>query len=89
MGDVLDVLDFVEGEVEGGKVDEVVQAADVRDEVVVEVEVVKGGGNTGDTLYVLDQVLAEADAGYLLEALETESRDRLDSGVGADDLVGV
>lgn len=59
------------------------------DEVVVEIEVVEGRGDTGDAFYVLDQVLAEADAGYLLEALETESRDRLDSGVGADDFVGV
>jgi hypothetical protein len=63
VGDVFDVFDLVEGEVEGGEVDEVVEAADVGDEVVVEVEIAEGGGEIGETFDVLDQVLAQADAG--------------------------
>jgi len=39
VADVFDVLDLIEAEVQGCQVDEVVEATDVRDEVVVEIKV--------------------------------------------------
>jgi len=41
----------------------------VRDEVVVEVEVLEGRGDAGEAVDVLDAVLPEAYAGYVVEAL--------------------
>lgn len=89
MGDVLDVLDLVEGEVKRRQIGEVLEAtADVGDEVVVEVEFLEGGGYAGEAFDVLDEVLAEADADDFLEAREAEGGDRLNTGVGANDLIG-
>ena len=56
---------------------------------VIEVEVAEGGGEVRQPFDVLDQVLPQADAGYLFEALEAEGGDRLDSGMCANDLVSV
>lgn len=85
---MLDVFDFVEAEVEASEVGQSLEAADVGDEVVVEVEIFEGRGDGFETFDVLDQVLSQADAGDLLKALEAQGGDRLDSRMRADDLVG-
>lgn len=59
----------------------------MRDEVVVEVEVLECRRQAGEALDVLDTVLTEAETRYLLESFEAESRDGADAGVGNDDLV--
>ena len=51
---MFDVFDLVEGEIKGCQVDQVVEAADVGDEVVVEVEVLEGLGDAGEAFDVLD-----------------------------------
>jgi hypothetical protein len=89
MGDVFDVFDFVEGEVEAGEVDQVVEPADVRDEVVVEVELLEGGRERGEAFDFLDEVLAQADARYFGEAIEAQGRYGADARVRADDLFRV
>lgn len=89
MVDVLDVADLVEAEVEGGKVREVVEAADAGDEVVVEVEVRERRGEAVEALNGLDGVLAEAEAGDVLEAVEAEGGDGGDAGLGDYYLVRV
>lgn len=61
VGQALYVFDLVEGEVEGGKFSEGVEAFDVRDEVVVEVDFCEGGGGgvgDGDGFYA---VLTQAE----------------------------
>lgn len=79
---VLDVADLVVREVqaaEGGKGPEV---SDVRDEVVVELELGEGRcEGVGQAVDGLDQVLAEAETGEFGEAFETEGGDGGDAGV--------
>lgn len=58
MLDVLDVLDLVEAEVQTRQVARVLEAFDVRDEVVVEVELGQGLGD----------VRGQCDARYLVLA---------------------
>ena len=86
---MLDVADLVETEVEGGEVREVIEAANARDEVVVEVEVREGRGEAGEALDGLDGVLAEAEAGDLLKTVEAEGGDGGDPGLGDYDLVRI
>jgi hypothetical protein len=87
--DVLDVPNLVEAEVERGEAREVFEAANALDEVVVQVEVGEGRCKAREALDFLDGVLAEADAGNLLEALEVEGGDRGDASLGDYDLVRV
>ena len=87
--DVLDVLDLVEAQVEAGQVDERVESADVRDQVVVEVQVLERVCYAFEPFNVLDQVLAQADACYSLEAFKAQGRDGLDARVCADNFVGI
>lgn len=56
MADTLDVLDLVEAQVEADELDEAVQALDVLEEVVVEVNVLQGGAPR----------IREVDAGDLI-----------------------
>lgn len=67
MGEALDVFYLVEGEVEGDEVCEGVEALDVRDEVVVEVDFSEGRGHGDGNVDCFDFVLAEAEAlsGYV------------------------
>jgi hypothetical protein len=62
MREALDVFYLVEGQVEGDEVCEGVEALDVRDEVVVEVDFGEGGGEDGGDVDCFDFVLAEAEA---------------------------
>lgn len=62
MGEALDVLDLIEGEVEGGEFGESVESLDVCDEVVVEVDFGEGGGGVGGDVDSFYAVLAEAQA---------------------------
>lgn len=81
--------DLVEGQVERGEARQVLEVADARDEVVVEVQVGERRGERGQPIDRLDGVLAEADARDLLEAVEAERGDGADAGLGEEDLVRV
>jgi len=89
VGDLFNVFDFVEGEVEAREVGEVFEAADVRDQVVVEVEVGERCGEHGQAFDFRDAVLAQAEAGYGVEAGEVEGGDRGDAGVDCVDFSAV
>jgi hypothetical protein len=62
MVQTLDVLDLIEAEVEGGKFRKAFEAFDVRDEVVVEVEVANSGVEVRWEVGFRDLVLAQAEA---------------------------
>lgn len=62
MLEALDVLDVVEGEVEGCEGGEGVEPFDVRERVVVEVEFLERCAPVGGEVGVGDVVLAEAEA---------------------------
>ena len=72
---MLDVLDLIKTEVEACEVSKLIQAANMRDEVVVEIEVLQRASYTIKTLNVLDEILPEADSRDLLEAFEPEGGD--------------
>ncbi len=55
--------------------DQVSEAPDVRDQVIVEVKVGESSGQDGQTFNFRDAVLAEAEAGYGFESREIEGRD--------------
>lgn len=81
MGDVLNVFDFVEGKVERGKAGESVEAFDVRDEVVIEIDFEQGGAEGGGEVDGCYGVLSEAEALEFGEAVEVEGGDGGDAAV--------
>jgi hypothetical protein len=60
--EALQVLDFVEGEIERDEVGEGVEALNVGDEVVIEVDFSEGWGERGWDRYGFEAVLAETEA---------------------------
>ena len=89
MIDFFDMLDFVEREIEVCKVRKVFEAADMCDEVVVEVQIMQGGGQNGQAFDLGDSVLAQAKACYGFEAIEAEGWDGGDARVDAVYFFGV
>jgi hypothetical protein len=61
VGEALEVLDLVEGEVERNEVGEGVEALDVADEVVVKVDFGEGWGKRGRNGDGFETILAEAE----------------------------
>lgn len=54
------MLDFIEGEIQAGQVGEVSESADMRNEVVIQVEFFDSRSEAGEAFDLGDGILAEA-----------------------------